>query len=196
MTAVIYARYSSDNQREESIEGQIRECTAYAEKNGITVVKHYIDRALSAKTDNRPDFQQMIKDSEKRLFDIVLVWKLDRFARNRYDSAHYECDNALRQLLLQQNIPDEMEDLYKILLSAEMLAQDSSTTILETYSIYTVDDIRTRLKKLDSLLELNSDFNYTITTDENDIRQRKRVDLMGLLMIHENLNYFSRLYKN
>ena len=50
MTAVIYARYSSDNQREESIEGQIRECTAYAEKNGITVVKHYIDRALSAKT--------------------------------------------------------------------------------------------------------------------------------------------------
>ena len=74
MTAVIYARYSSDNQREESIEGQIRECTAYAEKNGITVVKHYIDRALSAKTDNRPDFQQMIKDSEKRLFDIVLVW--------------------------------------------------------------------------------------------------------------------------
>ena len=71
MTAVIYARYSSDNQREESIEGQIRECTAYAEKNGITVVKHYIDRALSAKTDNRPDFQQMIKDSEKRLFDIV-----------------------------------------------------------------------------------------------------------------------------
>ena len=76
MTAVIYARYSSDNQREESIEGQIRECTAYAEKNGITVVKHYIDRALSAKTDNRPDFQQMIKDSEKRLFDIVLVWKL------------------------------------------------------------------------------------------------------------------------
>ena len=90
MTAVIYARYSSDNQREESIEGQIRECTDYAEKNGITVVKHYIDRALSAKTDNRPDFQQMIKDSEKRLFDIVLVWKLDRFARNRYDSAHYE----------------------------------------------------------------------------------------------------------
>ena len=90
MTAVIYARYSSDNQREESIEGQIRECTAYAEKNGITVIKHYIDRAFSAKTDNRPEFQQMIKDSDKKLFDIVLVWKLDRFARNRYDSAHYE----------------------------------------------------------------------------------------------------------
>ena len=90
MTAVIYARYSSDNQREESIEGQIRECTTYAEKNGITIVKHYIDRAISAKTDNRPEFQQMIKDSDKKLFDIVLVWKLDRFARNRYDSARYK----------------------------------------------------------------------------------------------------------
>ena len=90
MTAVIYARYSSDNQREESIEGQIRECTAYAEKNDITIVKHYIDRAISAKTDNRPQFQQMIKDSDKKLFDIVLVLKLDRFARNRYDSARYK----------------------------------------------------------------------------------------------------------
>ena len=90
MTAVIYARYSSDNQREESIEGQIRECTSYAEKNDITIVKHYIDRAISAKTDNRPQFQQMIKDSDKKLYDIVLVWKLDRFARNRYDSARYK----------------------------------------------------------------------------------------------------------
>ena len=59
-------------------------------KNGITIVKHYIDRAISAKTDNRPEFQQMIKDSDKKLFDIVLVWKLDRFARNRYDSARYK----------------------------------------------------------------------------------------------------------
>ena len=95
MTAVIYARYSSDNQREESIEGQIRECTSYAEKNGMTVVRHYIDRAISAKTDNRPEFQQMIKDSDKKLFDIVLVWKLDRFARNRYDSAPHKAQQGL-----------------------------------------------------------------------------------------------------
>ena len=61
-----------------------------AEKNGITVIKHYIDRAFSAKTDNRPEFQQMIKDSSKKLFDVVLVWKFDRFARNRFDSANYK----------------------------------------------------------------------------------------------------------
>lgn len=90
MKAVIYARYSSDNQREESIEGQIRECTAFAEKNNITILRHYIDRAFSAKTDNRPEFQNMIKDSGKRLFDMIIVWKLDRFARNRYDSARYK----------------------------------------------------------------------------------------------------------
>ncbi len=90
MTAVIYARYSSDSQREESIEGQIRECTAFAEKNGITILRHYIDRAFSAKTDNRPEFQAMVKDSGKKLFDMVIVWKLDRFARNRYDSARYK----------------------------------------------------------------------------------------------------------
>ena len=90
MKAVIYARYSSDSQREESIEGQIRECTTFAEKNGITILRHYIDRAYSAKTDNRPDFQEMIKDSGKKLFDMVIVWKLDRFARNRYDSARYK----------------------------------------------------------------------------------------------------------
>ena len=85
MTGIIYSRYSSDSQREESIEGQIRECKAYAKKNGITILGNYIDRAFSAKTDNRPEFQRMMKDSGKRLFDVVIVWKLDRFSRNRYD---------------------------------------------------------------------------------------------------------------
>lgn len=95
LKAVIYARYSSDNQREESIEGQIRDCQEYAKYNNITIVGSYIDRAMSAKTDNRPHFQQMIKDSAKRLFDVVIVWKLDRFARNRFDSAYYK--NTLKK---------------------------------------------------------------------------------------------------
>lgn len=90
MNGVIYARYSSDNQREESIEGQLRECMAFAESKGINVLSSYIDRVLSAKTDNRPQFQQMIKDSGKGMFETIIVWKLDRFARNRYDSAHYK----------------------------------------------------------------------------------------------------------
>ena len=90
MRAVIYARYSSDNQREESIEGQIRECTEFAKRNNYTVLYHYIDRALSARSAERPEFQHMIIDSERGLFDVVLVWKLDRFSRDRYDSALYK----------------------------------------------------------------------------------------------------------
>ena len=90
MNGVIYARYSSDNQREESIDGQLRECKEFANRNDITIVDTYIDRAFSAKTDNRPSFQKMIRDSAKYQFDVIIVWKLDRFARNRYDSAHYK----------------------------------------------------------------------------------------------------------
>ena len=114
MKAVIYARYSSDNQREESIEGQLRECKEYAEKNGITILRSYIDRALSAKTDNRPEFQKMVQDSAKGLFDTVLVWKLDRFARNRYDSAHYKAQlrkNGVKVVSATENISDGPEGI-------------------------------------------------------------------------------------
>lgn len=90
MNAVIYASYSSDSQREESIEGQLRECREYADRNGVTMVGSYMDRVLSVKTAARPEFQRMIKDSAKGLFEIVLVWKLDRFSRDRYDSAHHK----------------------------------------------------------------------------------------------------------
>jgi len=118
MKAVIYARYSSDGQREESIEGQLRECKEYAEKNGITILGTYIDRALSAKTDNRPEFQRMIKDSGKYLFDIIIVWKLDRFARNRYDSAHYKA-------ILRKN-------RVKVISATESIAEDSTGILLES----------------------------------------------------------------
>ena len=114
MTGVIYARYSSDNQREESIEGQIRECKEYAEKNDITILSTYIDRALSAKTDQRPEFQRMIKDGNKQLFDVAIVWKLDRFARNRYDSAHYKSvlrKNGIRVVSAKENISEGPEGI-------------------------------------------------------------------------------------
>ncbi|MCI8776370.1 MAG: recombinase family protein [Oscillospiraceae bacterium] len=99
MNAVIYARYSSDHQREESIEGQLRECREFAMKNNLCVIGEYIDRAYSAKTDNRPDFQKMIKDSSSKKFNVVIVWKLDRFARNRYDSAYYK--NILKKNMVE-----------------------------------------------------------------------------------------------
>ena len=114
MNAVIYARYSSDSQREESIEGQIRECTEYAQRNGITILGTYIDRALSARSADRPEFQRMIHDAEKELFEIVLVWKLDRFSRDRYDSAHYKHilkKHGIRVVSAKENISEGPEGI-------------------------------------------------------------------------------------
>ena len=90
LPAVGYYRFSSDGQREESVEAQMRACQEFAARNNIEIVSEYIDRALSAKTDQRPEFQRMIKDSAAGNFNMVIVHKLDRFARNRYDSAHYK----------------------------------------------------------------------------------------------------------
>lgn len=117
MKAVIYARYSSDNQTEASIEGQLRECMEFANHTGVTVISNYIDRALSAKTDNRPEFQKMIKDSYKHCFDMIIVWKLDRFARNRYDSAYY------KNILKKNGV--------KVVSARETIAEGSEVILLE-----------------------------------------------------------------
>lgn len=106
MRAVIYARFSSDGQQEESITAQLRACQEFAEKYNYDVVGEYIDRAISGKTDKRPDFQAMIKDSQKNKFDIVLVHKYDRFARKVYDHAVYEKalnDNNVQLIAVAEN---------------------------------------------------------------------------------------------
>ena len=86
----IYARFSSDNQREESIDAQVRAAEEFAKQKKWVVVKKYIDRAKTATTDKRQEFQRMMDDSAKGLFDVILVHKLDRFSRNKYDSAIYK----------------------------------------------------------------------------------------------------------
>ena len=93
--AVIYARYSSDSQRDESIEQQISECRSYAEAKNITILDTYCDHALSGTSDKRPGFRKMIKDSESELFDYVICYKTDRFARSRADAAKYK--NVLKE---------------------------------------------------------------------------------------------------
>lgn len=109
-TAVIYARFSSDKQREESIEGQVRVCTKFAKDNDLEVLRIYTDRALSARTDQRPGFLEMVADSEKGLFKYVIVYQLDRFSRNRYDSAVYKHrlgQHGVKVLSAMENITDD-----------------------------------------------------------------------------------------
>ena len=88
--AVIYARYSSDNQREASIEDQLRECHAWAKAHGMQVVQEYCDYAISGRTDDRPQFQRMIADAERGLFSAVITYQTSRFARDRFDAAIYK----------------------------------------------------------------------------------------------------------
>ena len=85
-------------------------CYEYAESNHYSVVGEYIDRAISGTTDNRAEFQRMISDSDKHTFEGVLVYQLDRFARNRYDSAINKAKlkkNGVRVLSAKKNIADD-----------------------------------------------------------------------------------------
>ncbi len=109
MVAVIYARYSDSKQKEESIEAQLKICHAYAVQKGYTVMSEYIDRAFSARTDDRPQFQRMIKDSRKKGFQRVIVYRLDRFSRNQLDLALYKdvlLKNDVKLESATENIPD------------------------------------------------------------------------------------------
>ena len=111
-TAALYARFSSDNQREESIDAQIRACREYAKNNGLEVVNVYTDSAKTGTNSNREGFQKMIADSAKREFRYIIVHKLDRFARNRYDSAVCKRQlqmNGVSVLSVIENLADSAE---------------------------------------------------------------------------------------
>ncbi len=110
--AVLYCRYSSENQTENSIEGQRRDCTDYAKRYGMTIVGEYVDRAKSATTDNRPEFQRMISESANHGFNVVLVWKMDRFSRSRYDSLKYKSilvNNGVKVISVTERISDSSD---------------------------------------------------------------------------------------
>ena len=113
-TAVIYARYSSDSQTEQSIEGQLRVCQQYAQSNDIIILDTYIDRAMTGTNDLRPDFQRMIKDSNKKQWDYVLVYKLDRFSRDKYEMTihkHTLKNNGVKIISAMENIPEGPEGI-------------------------------------------------------------------------------------
>lgn len=142
-TAVIYARYSSDAQTEQSIEGQLRECQKYAKAHNILILDTYIDRAMTGTNDNRLDFQRMLKDSSKRQWDYVIVYKLDRFSRNKYESVVHKKtlkDNGIKLLSAMEQIPDTPEGtLMEALLEgfnqyySEELAQKVNRGIRESW---------------------------------------------------------------
>ena len=135
--AVIYARYSSDKQTEQSIEGQVRCCEEFAKSKGYIIIGEYIDRGLSGKIDTRPEFQRMIKDSHKRCFQYIIVYQLDRFSRDKYDSAIHKNTlrkNGVRVLSSKENITDD---------PSGMLME----TVLEGMAEYYVAELAIKIKR-------------------------------------------------
>lgn len=115
MKTVIYARYSAGpRQTDQSIEGQVRVCKAFCEQKGLTVVGEYCDRHISGRTDERPEFQRLIADAKKKKFEAVVVYKTDRFARNKYDSAIYKRElkrNGIQIFYAAESIPEGPEGI-------------------------------------------------------------------------------------
>ena len=113
-TGVIYARYSSERQNEQSIAGQIEVCKKWAKDNDVKIIGAYSDEALTGKTDKRPEFQKMIRDAKTCKFDYVIVYKVDRFSRNRYDSAIYKAQLkkcGVRLISAMESIADGPEGI-------------------------------------------------------------------------------------
>ena len=136
MNVVIYARYSSHSQTEQSIEGQLQTCYEYAKNNGYTVIGEYIDRAQSGTTDNRVEFQRMISDSEKHTFEGVLVYQFDRFARKRSDSAINKTKlrmNGVRVISAREPIADD---------ASGILVEGVLESMAEYYSVELSQKIR------------------------------------------------------
>ena len=115
MNTVIYARYSAGpRQTDQSIEGQLRVCTDFCKQRGLTVVDTYCDRHISGRTDERPEFQRLIADAKRKKFEAVVVYKTDRFARNKYDSAVYKRElkrNGIQIFYAAEAIPDGPEGI-------------------------------------------------------------------------------------
>ena len=112
--AVIYARYSSDNQTEQSIEGQVRVINEYAKRNSIPIIESYIDRAISGRREDRPEFQRMLKDSKNKQFGYVLVYKFDRFSRDRLTSLMSKRDlrkNGVKVISVTEYISDDAQGI-------------------------------------------------------------------------------------
>lgn len=108
--AVIYARYSSHSQRDVSIDQQVQACRDFAQRHEISVLRIYEDRALTGTNDKRPGFQRMVQDAKKEGWAYVIVYTLDRFARDRYDSAVYKRqlkDAGVKVLSAMENISDD-----------------------------------------------------------------------------------------
>ena len=173
--AVIYARYSSSGQREESIEGQLRDCYEFARQKGLNVIGEYIDKAVSGRSDKRPDFQRMLRDSERGHFEVVITWKMDRFMRNRYESAMNKAKlkkNGVQILYAKETIPEGPEGIIL-------------ESVMEGYAEYYSENLSQNVKRgyYDSALELKT-LGQTVIGYRKGADGRFEVDPGAAVVVH------------
>ena len=135
-TAVIYARYSSHNQRDVSIEQQVKQCQEFAQQNSFQIIEIYADRAISGKTDKRPNFQRMMRDAEKKKFKYVIAWKSNRMGRNMLQAMMNEAklnDLGIRVLYAEEDFDDT---------AAGRFALRSMMNVNQFYSENMAEDIK------------------------------------------------------
>lgn len=115
MNAVVYARFSSHRQGEQSIEGQLAEARRFADAHGLTIIHEYCDRAMTGRNDNREQFQLMLADAAKHIFDALIVWKTDRIGRNKEEIAlnkYHLKKNGIKIYYVAESIPDTPEGIF------------------------------------------------------------------------------------
>ena len=137
--AVIYARYSSHNQRDVSIEQQVKQCQEFAQRNNLSIIEVYADRAVSGKTDQRPNFQRMMKDAEKKKFRYVIAWKSNRMGRNMLQAMINEArldEAGIRCLYTEEDFDDT---------AAGRFALRNMMNVNQFYSENMAEDVMRRL---------------------------------------------------
>ena len=152
-TAVAYGRYSSNNQREESIDAQLRAIREYCEKENIELIEVFTDEAITGKTDDREDFQNMINQllKEHLQVDYVLVHKFNRFARSKFDSALYKkrlkdvgikvvyMHNEIKTLERTQIIYELRKGKYDVLVGINLLREGLDVPEVSLIAIFDAD---------------------------------------------------------
>jgi len=200
--AAIYARFSTDMQRNESIDAQIEAVEKYAAENEMQIVRTYVDRAKSATSDQRPEFQNMIKDSETGAFDVVCVHKLDRFARDRYDSAFYrkklkangvklisvteQLDGSPESIILE-SVLEAMAEYYSKNLAREVekgkrqnvLRPKDIDKIVDTYQFRKEEERFSRRVSTEEIVENN--FNLNISRYVDTSEEEKEIDIQAVM---------------
>ena len=131
---VIYARFSSHGQNEQSIESQVRTCKEFADSKGYTVINVYSDKAKTGTNDKRPDFQRMMKDAQSGTFGYIIVYMMDRFSRNRRDSIMY------REMLKEKFG-------IKVLSALEPISDDEGGEFYEMFLEWNAEKYSKRLSK-------------------------------------------------